>query len=50
MEVLKQKKIFVIKVSLPWEWHRIFDEILDFKSFPLPPLIPLTKWAGSVIT
>ena len=37
MKIYKQKNFFVIKVSLPWEWYGIFDEILHYKSFPLPP-------------
>ena len=37
IEICKRKQIFVIKVSLPWEWHGTFDEILHYKSFPFPP-------------
>ena len=27
----------MIKVSLSWEWHGTFDDILNYKSFSLPP-------------
>ena len=36
-ENLQTKNFFVIKVSLSWEWHETFDEILHYNSFSLPP-------------
>ena len=55
MKIYKQKNFFVIKASLPWEWYGIFDEILNYKLFSLPPFITinhhlllLTKWAERV--
>ena len=34
MKICK-KNFFVIRVSLPWEGHETFDEVLHYKSFSL---------------
>ena len=34
-EKLETKKIFVIKVSLQWNYYKNFNEILHYKLFPL---------------
>ena len=44
MEICKQKIFFVIKVLLPWEWYKTFNEILNYKSFSLPLFSTTGHW------
>ena len=37
MENCEEKNFFMIKLSLPLEWHDTYHEKLHYKSFSFPP-------------